>query len=77
MNGQWYFGSREGDCGPFRTPELAREALARFVTEKVELDNFQKSRERAVCKPKLTLAERLKIADVIADRPRAASKLLI
>jgi len=46
MNGQWYFGSREGDCGPFVSRESAREALARFVNEKVELDGFQKAREQ-------------------------------
>ena len=45
MNGQWYFGAREGDCGPFRTQEIARAALARFINEKVELASFQKSRE--------------------------------
>ena len=61
MNGQWYFGSREGDCGPFVTPALARRALERFISEKVELAAFQKSRERDLRKPKLTLAERLKI----------------
>jgi uncharacterized protein YbjT (DUF2867 family) len=69
MNGQWYFGAREGDCGPFRTQDIARAALARFINEKVELDGFQKSREREVRKPKMTLAERLKIADVAAVTP--------
>ena len=81
MNGQWYFGAREGDCGPFRTQEIARAALARFINEKVELDGFQKSREREVRKPKMTLAERLKIADVVAAAPHrpieAAQELLI
>ncbi len=81
MNGQWYFGAREGDCGPFRTQEIARAALARFINEKVELDGFQKSREREVRKPKMTLAERLKIADVVTAAPHrtieAAPELLI
>ncbi len=80
MNGQWYFGAREGDVGPFRTPDMARAALARFINEKVELDGFQKSREREVRKPKLTLAERLKIADVAAVTPNRtfdAPELLI
>lgn len=72
MNGQWYFGAREGDCGPFRTQDIARAALARFINEKVELDKFQKSREREVTKPKMTLAERLKIADVAKVTPNRA-----
>jgi len=81
MNGQWYFGAREGDCGPFRTQEIARAALARFINEKVELAAFQKSREHEVRKPKMTLAERLKIADVAAEAPSrtldSAPELLI
>ncbi len=77
MNGEWYFSAREGDCGPFKTPEIARTALARFITEKVELEGFQKSREVEVRKPKLTLAERLKVADVTNDRPRDALNLLV
>jgi Domain of unknown function (DUF6316) len=80
MNGQWYFGAREGDCGPFRTQEIARAALARFINEKVELASFQKSREHEVRRPKMTLAERLKIADVVAAPSRtldATSELLI
>jgi len=75
MNGQWYFGAREGDCGPFRTQEIARAALARFINEKVELASFQKSREL-----KMTLAERLKIADVAVTPSRtldSAPELLI
>jgi hypothetical protein len=75
-NGQWYFCSREGNVGPFRTAELARAALARFINEKVELAGFQKSREREVRKPKVSLAERLKIADV-ALRKSDGSELLI
>lgn len=77
MNGQWYFGSREGDCGPFRTPDLARAALARFINDKTELAGFQKSREREVGKPKLTLAERLKIANVVESQPAGPPELLI
>jgi len=80
MNGQWYFGAREGDCGPFRTQEIARAALARFINEKVELASFQKSREHEVREPKMTLAERLKIADVAVTPSRtldSAPELLI
>jgi hypothetical protein len=75
-NGQWHFSTREGNCGPFRTADLARAALARFINEKVELASFQKSREREIKTPKVSLAERLKIADV-ARRTPDASELLI
>ena len=77
MNGQWYFSAREGDCGPFATPALARRALERFICEKVELAAFQKSRERAVRTPKLTLAERLKLSNVSTSRTYDAPELLI
>jgi hypothetical protein len=77
MNGQWYFSAREGDCGPFGTPALARAALSRFINEKVELDSFQKSREQEVRKPKLTLAERLKLDNVSNSRAFDAPELLI
>lgn len=75
-NGQWYFSTREGNCGPFRTSDLARAALARFINEKVELDGFQKSREREVTKPKVSLAERLKIADVARRTPDVPELLI-
>lgn len=60
MNGQWYFSAREGDCGPFRSRDVAHAALARFINEKIELDAFQKSREREPRKAKGSLAERLR-----------------
>jgi hypothetical protein len=75
-NGQWYFSTREGNCGPFRTADLARGALARFINEKVELASFQQSREREVKKPKISLAERLKIADVARRTPDAPELLI-
>jgi hypothetical protein len=77
LNGQWYFGSREGDCGPFATPAMARRALERFISDKVELAAFQKSREREIRKPKLTLAERLKLDTVGSSRAFDAPELLI
>ena len=43
-NGQWFFATREGDQGPFRSRIAAEQALVRFVNEKVELAGFQKSR---------------------------------
>ena len=69
MNGQWYFSSREGDCGPFATQAVARHALERFLSEKVELAAFQRSRERGVPKPRLTLAERMQLDNVVDSEP--------
>lgn len=60
MNGQWYFGTREGDCGPFASRERALAALARFVNEMVELGSFQKSREREPVEARVGLPERLR-----------------
>src|SRR5262245_10519512 len=60
MNGRWYFSTREGDYGPFGSREIARAALARFVRDKVELDSFQKAREKDTRKAKTSLAERLR-----------------
>jgi hypothetical protein len=77
MNGQWYFGSREGDCGPFASREVAHAALARFVHEKVALDSFQKSREKDPRKAKGSLAERLRRVEPPRSRTINASELLI
>jgi hypothetical protein len=77
MNGQWYFSSREGDCGPFASREVAHAALARFVHEKIELDAFQKSREKDPRKAKGSLAERLRRVEPPRSRTRDASELLI
>lgn len=75
-NGQWYFSTREGNCGPFRSAGLARASLARFVNEKMELASFQKAREREVQKPKVSLAQRLKIADVERIQPDSPELLI-
>jgi hypothetical protein len=77
MNGQWYFSSREGDSGPFATPVAARRALDRFLTEKVELAAFQRARERDIPKPRLTLAERLQLDNVVSPRAFTPPELLI
>jgi hypothetical protein len=77
MNGQWYFSSREGDCGPFASREVAHAALARFVHEKVELDSFQKSREIDPRKVKMSLAERLRRVEPPRSRAVDASELLL
>ena len=77
MNGQWYFSSREGDCGPFASREVARAALARFLPDKIELDSFQKSREKDPRKAKGSLADRLRRVEPPRSRASDASELLI
>jgi hypothetical protein len=77
MNGQWYFSTREGDCGPFASREVAHAALARFIHEKIELDSFQKSREKDPHKAKAPLAERLRRVEPPRSRTLDASELLI
>ncbi len=47
-NGQWFFSTREGDQGPFAERDLAEAALRRFVGEKVDLEDFQTSRDAEV-----------------------------
>ncbi len=46
MNGQWYFTTREGDVGPFRTREVALNEVTRYVREREDLDSFQRARQR-------------------------------
>lgn len=41
LNGQWFFGTREGEVGPFATREEALSEVARFVREKHDLELFQ------------------------------------
>lgn len=47
FNGQWFFATREGDCGPFPTKEIARAEVTRYIAEKAALIDFQNSREEA------------------------------
>ena len=41
----WYFGTREGDQGPFRTHDRAVREISRYVAERQDLRTFQKARE--------------------------------
>ncbi len=41
----WYFGTREGDQGPFRTRDRAIREISRYVAERQDLRTFQKARE--------------------------------
>jgi hypothetical protein len=43
-NGSWYFATREGHQGPFRARPLVEAALRRFLCDRRELQEFQKSR---------------------------------
>ena len=45
LNGEWFFATREGDQGPFRTREAAADGLVRYMSERASLDRFQASRE--------------------------------
>lgn len=45
LNGEWYFTTREGECGPFRSKERADDEVDRFIAERKALKDFQKSRE--------------------------------
>ena len=45
LNGAWYFGTREGDQGPFARKEIVLQELARYDEERRALRKFQKSRE--------------------------------
>ena len=47
-NGQWFFATREGERGPFVSRDDAQAALARFVGEKRDLEDFQTTREAEV-----------------------------
>ena len=53
LNGQWYYTTREGECGPFPGRETALQEVNRFVVEREDLDRFTKSPERKakVAKP--------------------------
>ena len=45
LNGQWFFATREGEVGPFRSREVATREATRYVRERNDLERFQKARE--------------------------------
>ena len=68
-NGQWFFATREGEEGPFRSRDAAERALARYIHDKVELASFQRSRtERPLIKPFATNKERVTLELVPIER---------
>lgn len=46
LNGKWFFGTREGEIGPFESRAEALSEVARFVREKHDLELFQTLREQ-------------------------------
>jgi hypothetical protein len=46
LNGQWFFATREGEVGPFRSREAAVKEASRYVREREDLARFQRDRER-------------------------------
>jgi hypothetical protein len=53
MNGQWFFTTREGEQGPYRTRETALKEVARYVQERKAFERFQNQREETAGRPKL------------------------
>ncbi len=56
LNGAWYFVTREGQEGPYRSRAEAEREAQRFIEDKLQLQHFQSSR-------KVGLAQRLEQAD--------------
>lgn len=44
LNGEWYYSTREGERGPFKTREEAELQLERFKQDMRELQTFQTNR---------------------------------
>ena len=65
LNGAWYFGTREGDQGPFTRRELALREIASYADDRVSLEKFQKSRESVMS----IRADELTLAIVPKDEP--------
>jgi hypothetical protein len=78
MNGKWYFSSREGEQGPFASREHAEKLLSRYITEKVELLKFQRSRTAPAKLTTLVNAERERNAlKATTSRPFVSPEVLI
>ena len=77
MNGQWFYTTREGEVGPFRSRETALKEVQRYVQERRDLDRFQRAREmKTRVNPALTLAivpkerQELTLEDLILENQR-------
>lgn len=56
LNGQWFFATREGEVGPFRSREAALKEVRRFVQERHALERFQRARDEGVLRRADSLA---------------------
>jgi hypothetical protein len=63
MNGQWFFTTREGEQGPYRTRETALEEVARYVRERKAFIRFQNQREKTAGRAELRDLELVPQAD--------------
>ena len=78
MNGKWYFSSREGEQGPFASREYAEKMLMRFLSEKIELLKFQRSRTTPEKVTTLLKAERERnVLKASTGKPFVAPEVLI
>ena len=68
MNGCWYFATREGDQGPFRSEVSAKAEIKRFIMEKTELAHFQKTREAERANSRPIAAQKLELV-ALDERP--------
>lgn len=66
FNGQWYFATREGDCGPFPSKEIARQEVSRYINERAALSGFQDSRVPGIA-PALAVTDDLSLELVPLD----------
>lgn len=46
LNGKWYYATREGDQGPYESPQEAERELKRFIDTQMELQLFQLKRAK-------------------------------
>jgi Domain of unknown function (DUF6316) len=78
LNGAWYFTTREGERGPFSSPEEADLQLRRFKVEMSELQAFQKSRAARNERQSQTLEQARELtAKLRAARARPSAPLTL
>ncbi len=44
LNGEWFFTTREGEFGPYRSKEWVEDEVKCFIEAREQLNNFQQSR---------------------------------
>ena len=70
MNGAWYFSTREGERGPFASPERAQQELDRYVFETEQLRGFQNERQANARKEAIRLRTRQQAELELVAEPR-------